>query len=728
MGHICAVLTIATLAVVATAEGAIFRWNDGQLIPGTQNITPGPGIRLDQMMLERADLRRFDLTGASFIQSNLHRSDFTLSNLTDANFRGAVVTLCNISFSNLNGADFREANLSEATFHNSTLLGANFEDAIIFGTRFDFTQGFTASQLYSTASYKAKDLTRVAIERVDLTGWNFAGQNMSRMELGGSKLDNADLSHTTLLADLINTSLVGANLRNADLRRAHLSSANVSGADFTDAMVSDAVLVSLDKGTFVEQQLYSTASYKQGNLAGIRLAHNNMRGWNFSQQNLTKAEFLFSDLQNASFLNANLDDADLDVADLRGADFNGASLVRASLSGADLRSADGLHLDATTYVANAIHPDGTIHGIEQFYSLILRDHTFGVTIKDRFELSEYSGLSLEIEDSDWNSTISVDPSVVPLLDGYLSIGFSSEVGQLEDLAGTTFDLFDWNQTLGPTNRFLEIYVPYPTTWDLSKLYDTGEVTLLAVPEPSTWLLLVLACVALAATRRRGWRRRIGLVALAMGLILSAARTSQAGFSVELVDVVPEGPLFRWNYQLIFDTLPGRQRLDAGNGVLAPGVVGSQDFITIYDVGLPSEVSGVTPGPGFTSQVQPVGVDGPSLLLPFDFAHMVNVTYRYVGPPITVSEDTVFTGFSFLHPLGGILPEFFTRVDEYSSQFTDSFGKEANRKISTLGPVLVPTQLIPEPSTWMLLVPACIAVAAVRRRGWRRRSSAAMPAL
>ncbi len=90
------------------------------------------------------------------------------------------------------------------------------------------------------------------------------------------------------------------------------------------------------------------------------------------------------------------------------------------------------------------------------------------------------------------------------------------------------------------------------------------------------------------------------------------RHCEAGFSAELVDIVPEGNLFRYNYQLLFSTLPGRQRLDAGNGVLAPGVVGSQDFITIYDVGGLSEISGVTAGPGFTFQVQPLGVDGPSL--------------------------------------------------------------------------------------------------------------------
>ena len=48
------------------------------------------------------------------------------------------------------------------------------------------------------------------------------------------------------------------------------------------------------------------------------------------------------------------------------------------------------------------------------------------------------------------------------------------------LLGTTFDLFDWNRPLDPWNRFAKVELPPGTTWDLSRLYDTGEVVLTAV--------------------------------------------------------------------------------------------------------------------------------------------------------------------------------------------------------------------------------------------------------
>jgi len=72
---------------------------------------------------------------------------------------------------------------------------------------------------------------------------------------------------------------------------------------------------------------------------------------------------------------------------------------------------------------------------------------------------------------------------------------------LFDQVGRTLDLFDWTG-VSPTGAFT---VESPYTWDLSQLYTTGEVTLLAVPEPSSLLLLVLAVGCLAATRGRSYR-------------------------------------------------------------------------------------------------------------------------------------------------------------------------------------------------------------------------------
>jgi uncharacterized protein YjbI with pentapeptide repeats len=119
-------------------------YHTGQIIPGTQGITPAPGIDLSGWNtpghdLESANLQTTDLTNASFAASDLTSAEFAYSTLSNVNFSAAIVK----------GADF-------------------------YGTT-----GFIASQLYSTAGYTRADLTGIGLGGIDLTGWNFASQNLT---------------------------------------------------------------------------------------------------------------------------------------------------------------------------------------------------------------------------------------------------------------------------------------------------------------------------------------------------------------------------------------------------------------------------------------------------------------------------------------------------------------------------------------------------------------------
>lgn len=207
--------------------------------------------------------------------------------------------------------------------------------------------------------------------------------------------------------------------------------------------------------------------------------------------------------------------------------------------------------------------------------------------------------------------------------------------------------------------------------------------------------------------------RVALLVLTIGLAMSAARTSMAGFSAELTGIVPVGPNFQYNYDLIFQTLPGRARVEVGNGAINPGQVGSQDFLTIYDVGGAGEFVSATAGAGFTVQTAFLGVDA-AQTTPNDSNQLMNVTFKYAGPPATVSTDTIFGGFSIVSTLGPVQNNP-TRIEEYTSQNTNNQGATVNRKISELGPIEVPPTLIPEPGTWALLVLGFIGAVAMRRR-------------
>lgn len=60
-----AVMLCMILAARSALHADIYRWETGELIPGTERITPGPGVQLDHRELEYAGLSDTDLTTAN---------------------------------------------------------------------------------------------------------------------------------------------------------------------------------------------------------------------------------------------------------------------------------------------------------------------------------------------------------------------------------------------------------------------------------------------------------------------------------------------------------------------------------------------------------------------------------------------------------------------------------------------------------------------------------------
>ena len=85
-------------------------------------------------------------------------------------------------------------------------------------------------------------------------------------------------------------------------------------------------------------------------------------------------------------------------------------------------------------------------------------------------------LRLVFDADPWDSTISFAPGIPVTRGGTLELTFAADVN-LASQVGRTIDLFDWTG-VNPTGAFT---VSSPYTWNLSKLYTTGEVTLTALP-------------------------------------------------------------------------------------------------------------------------------------------------------------------------------------------------------------------------------------------------------
>ncbi len=551
-----ATLTAADLSE-AVVTGADFEQTTGRGFTAVQLYSTASYQSGD---LSGIGLSDNNLSGWDLAGKNLAGADFEEATLTDADFGGAVVTGAEFTWTtdkgftaaqlystasyqsgdlggillgsnNLSGWDFAGKNLTDASFGGATLTAADLSGAVVTGANFIWTtdRGFTAAQLYSTASYQSGDLSGIGLARNDLSGWDFAGKNLTDASFRYSTLTAADLSGANLTganfheATLTDADLRGANLTDAGFDEAYLKDADLSGANLTGAIFDEATLTDADlrganltdagfdeatltdadlsgavvtgadfAGTegFTAAQLYSTASYQSGELSGIGLDGNDLSGWDFAGKNLT----------DASFWDATLTAADLSFADLRGA-YIGSSQISSAASN-----------------EGAILPDGRIEGLalDAAERLVVRDYerrwappiSIPITVESGMSLDPQSTLRMVFEDDDWGSTISFEPGIAVSLGGTLELLFADDVRPV-DLIGTTFDLFDWDGAVR-IGEFDPI-VPEPgTLWDTESLYTTGEVTLVwAVPEPSTLVLLGIGAVVLLASvsrSRRGRRR------------------------------------------------------------------------------------------------------------------------------------------------------------------------------------------------------------------------------
>jgi uncharacterized protein YjbI with pentapeptide repeats len=260
----------------------------------------------------------------------------------------------NLFYRDLTKAYLIGADLTDASLDHAVLADADLTNAIITGAYLKniTPYGFTAPQLYSTASYQAGDLSAVKFYGNEMRGWDFVGQN----------LNGADF----FLADLTD-----AVFTNADLTSANLGRAILTNVDFTGAIVADTNFSEGTRNGFTFQKLQSTASFQAGNLRGIGLGGNNdLAGWDLSNQDLTGASFLevrslagtqfdgavindvtltaatyagFTEQQlmsTASYQNNDLQGVRLSSNDLSGWDFSGQNLSNANFNSARLAGAD----------------------------------------------------------------------------------------------------------------------------------------------------------------------------------------------------------------------------------------------------------------------------------------------------------------------------------------------------------------------------------------------------
>ncbi|MCE5269117.1 MAG: pentapeptide repeat-containing protein [Planctomycetaceae bacterium] len=186
-----------------------------------QNLT---AANLENCTLDCTNLTGATVAGAKFGGSNLtarglySTASYAAKDLHGISFSAWLVNTpfnlsrWNLGHQNLTGADFSQGILTQASFTGATVAEARFGGS-----------NLTANQLYSTASYAAKDLHGIVFSgpfsSSNLAGWNLANQNLTGACFGVDLYHSANLSGANLTgANLTNVSFWGCDFTGADLR------------------------------------------------------------------------------------------------------------------------------------------------------------------------------------------------------------------------------------------------------------------------------------------------------------------------------------------------------------------------------------------------------------------------------------------------------------------------------------------------------------------------------
>ncbi len=285
------------------------------------------------LTLAHADLSGLDLSGMDFSGAVLIGANFVGSVLCGATFDRTVLTEANFSAADLSRASFVMASLSGAQFH-----GANLSDASLL-----------------RADCAVASFGDAVLERLEMSGGNFAGAQLRHASLKGVSANKADFTGAHLAqADLTGAKLVEANFSGADLTGVGMSHASCIGAFFSCAKLhkanfegADLADSSADKGTQATAVNFTgacmtRASWIGANLSGSNFDNIRAQGANFSQTQMSMVTMRGVVAKQSSFDKATVSDSDFSKSNWMEASFAQTKMTNTCLNSCNFYGANFL--------------------------------------------------------------------------------------------------------------------------------------------------------------------------------------------------------------------------------------------------------------------------------------------------------------------------------------------------------------------------------------------------
>lgn len=228
-------------------------------------------------------------------------------------------------------------NLRKVNLNDYKLIGINLRDAQLFWSKLRGT-------VLSNADLRGAYLFHCHCHDAKFMDSDLGpGSNNQKTVLGNAYLNRANFTGANLTrADFIDSSLTETVLDGAEIGAAFFAGSNMIRASLvgvTSKTPASFLMSIVTYADFTNADL-SGANFRRAVLAHSDLTHANLTGADLQSAELRNTTLHQTNFTNAILISAILHDGDLSTAILRGADFTEAGLLSAKLRNVDLRGAN----------------------------------------------------------------------------------------------------------------------------------------------------------------------------------------------------------------------------------------------------------------------------------------------------------------------------------------------------------------------------------------------------
>ncbi len=275
---------------------------------------------LEGVDLSDSDLSQANLAGCALMRSTLHRTVFASADMLEANLGQVECREARFADAQMRGCIFYQARLEDTILENCTVEDADFSEASLVGcdiTGSVFDRGrFIESRFERLAAHNASCKEALFLKGkwldIDFSGARLQAAAMVDVVVEKAVFHRADL---TSLRTASATSFIGCDFREAVLIEATLrdidcSQANFSNSDLTDADFGKCRLQQADlRGAIARNTQFVKADLTAASMAGINLCEGSLQQACLHETDLHGANLYAVDFIQAKFRNTNISGA-----------------------------------------------------------------------------------------------------------------------------------------------------------------------------------------------------------------------------------------------------------------------------------------------------------------------------------------------------------------------------------------------------------------------------------